>query len=88
MYTDFLSIPHVIFIIGLIRVDICTLVMLNITSVYLNITHVSLNNAPISLLRLLLALNDGNGNMIQLKSLQSAVFFLYVSHKNVNLSNV
>ena len=50
----------------------CTPVGLNATLVSQNITQVNLNIAPVSL-RVHVALNDGNGNPVQLKSLQSAV---------------
>ena len=48
----------------------CTPVGLNATLVSQNITQVNLNIAPVSLR---VALNDGYGNPVQLKSLQSAV---------------
>ena len=41
------------------------------TQVRKNITQVARNNAPVSLF-MWLALNDGNGNTIQIKSLQTA----------------
>lgn len=53
----------------IVVVKVCTLVRLNITLVRLNITLVSLNNT-------LSAFNDGNGKMIKLKSLESAVCIL------------
>lgn len=53
----------------LIIVKVCTLVSLDITQVNLNITIV---NITLWLTCLWLVLNDGDGNMIQLKKLVCA----------------